>query len=81
MVPSRCNLRLKEDEDEDKQCWNAAGTHHPAREGLPLSHGVDDPASGFRVGHLNTFWYKKFLPKDRLIYILHQKKRQNLDTW
>lgn len=78
VVRSRSNLRLEEDEDEDKQCWYATGTHHPAREGLLLSHGVDDPASGFGVGHLNTFWYNKFLQKDMMIFINTKNRGRTL---
>lgn len=31
------------------------------------SHGVDEPASGFGVGHLNSFWHNQFLKGDGMI--------------
>lgn len=58
---SRSDLGLQEDEDEDEQRRYTAGSHHPDREILLFSHRVDEPASGFGVGHLNTFWHNQFL--------------------
>lgn len=65
---SRGNLGLQEDEDEDKQRWDTAGAHHPDRERLLLSHGVDEPASDCGVGHLNTLWHNQFLQGDRMMF-------------
>lgn len=64
---SRGNLGLEEDEDEDEQRRYTAGTHHPDWEVFFLAHGVDEPASCFGVGHLNTFWHNQFLREDRMM--------------
>lgn len=58
---SRSNLGLKEDEDEDEQCRHTGAGHHPNGERLLFSHGVDEPASDFGVGHFNAFWHNQFL--------------------
>lgn len=71
---SRSNLGLQEDEDEDEQRWYTAGEHHPDGESLFFSHRVDEPASGFGVGHLNTFWHNQFLKGDGIIYIYRTPK-------
>ena len=58
---SRGDLGLEEDEDEDQHSRDTAGAHHPHGEILLQPHGVDEPASDRRVGHLHTFRHHQFL--------------------
>ena len=43
---SRGDLGLQEDQDKDQESWTSGSYHHPNREGLLLTHGVDKPAPG-----------------------------------
>lgn len=50
----RGDLRLKEYENEDKQGRQNGSKHHPHGELCIQTHGVNDPAPGGGVGHLEA---------------------------
>lgn len=58
---SRSDLRLQEDENEDKKSRNAGCKHQPYGKRFVLPKGIDKPASFGRIRHRQAFRNNQFL--------------------